>query len=181
MGNTEILSRGSVQLTSAGTGIRHSEKAYGAKDAHFLQIWSLPSTPRLTPKYYTRRFTDEEKTDAWVRVVAPAGTKGASQEREADGPAPVHSALTMYATLLNPGKTVSQAMQGAKGYVQVVQTSGYNTAKATGAAVRLSSGDQEVELKEGDGAYLTFPSGSFNVDVENVGERSAEVILFDLE
>ncbi|KAF7309380.1 hypothetical protein MIND_00308800 [Mycena indigotica] len=51
MGNTEILKRGDLQLTSAGTGISHSEKAYGSKQVHFLQIWSLPSVSRLTPKW----------------------------------------------------------------------------------------------------------------------------------
>lgn len=29
MGNTEILTRGDIQLTSAGLGIKHSEKAHG--------------------------------------------------------------------------------------------------------------------------------------------------------
>lgn len=54
MGNTEILKRGDIQLTSAGTGISHSEKAHGDKDVHFMQIWSIPSTPALKPSYYTR-------------------------------------------------------------------------------------------------------------------------------
>lgn len=54
MGNLEILKRGDLQMTSAGTGIRHSEKAHGTKPVHFLQIWSLPSTRNLTPQYFTR-------------------------------------------------------------------------------------------------------------------------------
>jgi redox-sensitive bicupin YhaK (pirin superfamily) len=54
MGNIEILKRGDLQLTSAGTGISHSEKAYGSKEVHFLQIWSVPSVSKLTPKYFTR-------------------------------------------------------------------------------------------------------------------------------
>lgn len=39
MGNTEILKRGDLQLTSAGTGIRHSEKAHGPKQG--LLCWTL--------------------------------------------------------------------------------------------------------------------------------------------
>lgn len=54
MGNTEILQRGDLQMTSAGTGIRHSEKCHGPKQAHFLQIWAKPNESNLTPKYYTR-------------------------------------------------------------------------------------------------------------------------------
>lgn len=54
MGNTEVLKRGDIQLTSAGTGIRHSEKAHGDEQVHFLQIWSMPWKNGLTPKYFTR-------------------------------------------------------------------------------------------------------------------------------
>lgn len=54
MGNREVLKRGDLQMTSAGTGIRHSEKAYGDKQLHFLQIWSMPSQRGLTPQYFTR-------------------------------------------------------------------------------------------------------------------------------
>lgn len=54
MGNREVLKRGDLQMTSAGTGIRHSEKAYGEKQLHFLQIWSMPSERGLKPQYYTR-------------------------------------------------------------------------------------------------------------------------------
>ena len=54
MGNVEVLKRGDVQLTSAGTGIRHSEKAHGDKQVHFIQIWAFPWKSNLTPKYFTR-------------------------------------------------------------------------------------------------------------------------------
>jgi len=54
MGNSEVLQRGDLQMTSAGTGIRHSEKCHGPKQVHFLQIWAKPSESNLSPKYYTR-------------------------------------------------------------------------------------------------------------------------------
>jgi redox-sensitive bicupin YhaK (pirin superfamily) len=54
MGNTEVIRRGDLQMTSAGTGIRHSEKCHGPKEVHFLQIWATPDKSKLTPKYYTR-------------------------------------------------------------------------------------------------------------------------------
>ncbi|KAK0440918.1 RmlC-like cupin domain-containing protein [Desarmillaria tabescens] len=181
MGNTEILKRGDLQLTSAGTGISHSEKAHGPRQVHFLQIWSLPSTPRLQPKYFTRHFTDAEKTDSFVRVVAPVDAKGVQKDkREGDGPAPVNSPLTLYATLLSPGKTLTQAMNGKKGYIHVVQTGGYNPGLATGTTIKISgaSGPEET-LKEGDGAYLFIGDGQ--VKVENISDKTAEILLFDLE
>ena len=135
MGNLEILKRGDIQLTSAGTGIRHSEYNRNAKEVvHFLQIWAQPSVNGLTPKYFTRHFTDEEKKDTLVTVVAPIGAEGVTETREGSGPTPVQSPVTLKATILSPGKTVEHTFTGAerKGYVHVIQTSGYNTLAAKG-------------------------------------------------
>jgi len=181
MGNTEILKRGDVQLTSAGTGIAHSEKTHGSSPAHFLQIWSLPSTPRLSPKYYTRHFSDSEKKDKWARVVARFGSQGVGSERNGDGPAPVHSPLTMYASLLSPTTKLDKTMEGTKGYVHVVQTSGYNIGKAIDTKIKIKSGDSELALGEGDGAYIFVGTAGNTLQVENVGDSIAEVVLFDLE
>ncbi|KAJ6570291.1 RmlC-like cupin domain-containing protein [Mycena vulgaris] len=182
MGNIEILKRGDLQLTSAGTGISHSEKAYGSKQVHFLQIWSLPSVSRLQPKYFTRHFTDADKQDVWARIVAPVDAEGVLKDsREGDGPTPVQSPLTLYATLLSDGKSLKQTIRGSKGYIHVVQTSGYNTKAATGAAIKvIGAPGVEVELKEGDGAYLHFDKGG-DLTVENIGNKTAEILLFDLE
>ncbi|KAF7317610.1 Pirin domain-containing protein [Mycena kentingensis (nom. inval.)] len=182
MGNTEILKRGDVQLTSAGTGIAHSEKTHGATPVHFLQIWSVPSVSRLAPRYFTRHFSDEEKRDAWVRIVAPVDAEGVVTEREGAGPAPVQSQLTLYATLLSPGTTLKQRMVGKKGYIHVVQTSGYNTGEGKGAAVRVvGAPGVEAQLREGDGAYMHFDTHGIELTVDNIGESTAEVLLFDLE
>ncbi|KAG6811077.1 hypothetical protein H0H92_009105 [Tricholoma furcatifolium] len=184
MGNTEVLKRGDLQMTSAGTGISHSEKAYGPNQVHFLQIWSLPHTSRLTPKYFTRHFTDEEKKNKWARIVAPVEAEGVLDTREGTGPAPVHSPLTLYATLAEKGQKLEQQLKGKKGYVHVVQTSGYNTGKATGATVRVGGArsSEELELKEGDGAYIDLGKGGAATFVlENIGDKTAEVLLFDLE
>jgi redox-sensitive bicupin YhaK (pirin superfamily) len=54
MGNTEVMWREDLQMTSAGTGIRRSEKCHGPKQVYFLQIWASPNESNLTPKYYTR-------------------------------------------------------------------------------------------------------------------------------
>ncbi|KAJ7803189.1 RmlC-like cupin domain-containing protein [Mycena olivaceomarginata] len=183
MGNTEILKRGDLQLTSAGTGISHSEKAHGSKPVHFLQIWSLPSVSRLQPKYFTRHFTDAEKRDVWACIVAPVNAEGVLKDsREGTGPAPVQSPLTLYATLLTDGKSLKQTIKGSKGYIHVVQTSGYNTKAATGATIKvIGAPGVEVELREGDGAYLHFDNKGGELSVENIGDKTAEVLLFDLE
>ena len=184
MGNVEVLKRGDLQLTSAGTGIRHSEKTYGSSPVHFLQIWSLPQGSGLAPKYFTRHFTDAEKTDRLVTIVAPVGSEGASEEREGDGPAPVQSPLYLYATLLSKGASVTHKLRHSdispgqrKAYVHVIQTSGYNTGKAKGNRVLLNSG---LELAEGDGAFAIGEGGQ-PIEIKNVGDNTAEVLLFDLD
>jgi len=185
MGNTEVLKRGDVQLTSSGTGISHSEKAHGPTQVHFLQIWSVPSVARLAPKYYTRHFTDDEKKDNWVPVVAPISADGVSAAREGSGPAPVQSPLTLFATILSPSKALSHKFPSGdstsrKAYIHVIQTSGYNAKRATGATVKVGENGTEVELKEGDGAYIYGEAGK-ELKVENVGDKTAEVLLFDLD
>ena len=185
MGNVEVMKRGDLQMTSAGTGIRHSEYQHGDKQVHFLQIWSVPSTKGLTPKYFTRHFTDEEKKDRWAHIVAPVGAENVVEEREAKGPAPVHSPLSLFATLLSPGNQLSHAFHARgpqrKGYVHVVQTSGFNPKDAAGATVRVVGGEGgPVELREGDGAYIMAIPGEELV-VENAGDQVAEVLLFDME
>lgn len=79
-----------------------------------------------------------------------------------------------------------------------MQTSGYNTGAATGASVRVfasasasasesgggnisnDDGEQEVVLREGDGLYVMGDAGA-TLKFENMGERVAEVLLFDVE
>jgi len=183
MGNTEILRRGDLQLTSAGTGIRHSEKAHGPKQVHFLQIWSLPLINRLEPKYFTRHFTDEEKMDKWAHIVAPVKAEGVLASREGTGPAPVQSPLSLYASLISPSTTLSHTVSAPgqspkrRAYIHVIQTSGYNTGKATGATVQVNGG---LELAEGDGVFAIAGEGE-KIEIKNVGDKVAEVLLFDLE
>ena len=212
MGNTEVLRRGDVQMTSAGTGIRHSEKCHGPKEVHFLQIWSTPNESKLKPKYYTRfvplpfvfpltallvsmlvdrtlsfgpfrHFSDDGKRDNWVHIVAPA-VKSDNQEvvdkREAAGPAPVHSSLDVFATILSPNASLSHIAQRTKVYAHLIQRSGYNSGAAAGATVKISVDNDTVELREGDGVYVNLSPGA-KVDVQNVGEKDGELLLFDTE
>ncbi|KAM5530824.1 hypothetical protein V8D89_015514 [Ganoderma adspersum] len=185
MGNVEVMKRGDLQMTSAGTGIRHSEHAHGDKQVHFLQIWSLPSASGLSPQYFTRHFTDAEKKDRWAHIVAPVGAAGVEEKREGSGPAPVHSPLNLFATLLSPAAKLSHAFSSTslqrKGYVHVVQTSGYNAGESSGAHVRVIGAEGgSLDLKEGDGAYIMAAPGE-ELALENIGGRVAEVLFFDME
>jgi len=195
IGNTEVLKRGDLQLTTAGTGVRHSEFSHGDKEVHFLQIWCLPSQRNLKPQYITRHFTDEQKKDKWCLIVAPTGTAGLTDDRDSSsGAAPLNSPVSLRATLLLPSSTLTHTLPaptapGSKqpktkslAYVHVVQTSGYNHGEGKGAAVKVTGENEAFTLREGDGLYVTAVSGE-ELKFENVSEggQVAEVLLFDVE
>ncbi|GJN87963.1 hypothetical protein Rhopal_000918-T1 [Rhodotorula paludigena] len=194
MGNLEIMKRGDIQMTSAGTGIAHSEYNRNAeKQAYFLQIWGLPNTRGLSPKYYNRHFSDDEKRDRLVKVVAPAESEGVSDERNAEGPAPVHAALSMYASILSPKSSVKHTLSSTKtkAYLHNIMRSGYRGPNATasdkfedgGALVQLNNG---LIFEEGDGAFISVDAsaaqadGAREIEIKNVGERDAEFLLFEM-
>ncbi|KAM0787760.1 hypothetical protein ACM66B_003817 [Microbotryomycetes sp. NB124-2] len=188
MRNTETLKRGDIQMTSAGTGIVHGEGNGGQRgeDLHFLQIWAKPHTRGLKPAYYTRHFSDEEKTNKLVQVVAPVGSDvSVVDKREATGPTPVHSDLTMYSSILEPGTSVQHTFKQPKGYLHLImRQTGYRSQYAEldgkGPHVTVKVGSQEpLKIEEGDGVYLDNVQGE-TVSLEASGEGNAEFVLFDL-
>jgi len=57
MGNKEQIPAGEFQIMSAGTGVRHSEyNASQTEPLHLYQIWIIPETNGITPRYEQRRF-----------------------------------------------------------------------------------------------------------------------------
>ncbi|GAA5857407.1 hypothetical protein JCM8547_002263 [Rhodosporidiobolus lusitaniae] len=191
MGNTEIMVRGDVQMTSAGTGIAHSEYNRNTeKEVHFLQIWALPNKQGLKPQYTTRHFTDEQKRDKLCKVVAPSKSNGVSEAREAKGPAPVHAALTMFASILSPKATLSHTLSPTtqKAYLHSIMRSGYR-APQTAASDKFEDGGAMLQvnggliMEEGDGAFVTVQGkeGERELTFKNVGERDVEFLLFEME
>lgn len=68
MGNTGVIHAGDVQLMSAGTGVRHSEVNAGDIAVKSLQIWILPHTQRVSPRYAQSSYT--LSTGAWSELVS---------------------------------------------------------------------------------------------------------------
>jgi redox-sensitive bicupin YhaK (pirin superfamily) len=72
LGHRELINRGDVQFTSAGTGLTHSEFNGSDTDwVHFIQIWVSPSESNLKPAYATKHFSDEEKKNKLRVIVSP--------------------------------------------------------------------------------------------------------------
>ena len=84
MKNTEVLKRGDLQMTSAGSpGISHSEHAHGSQPVHFLQIWAKPWKRGLTPAYHTKHFDEAAKREGFVKILSPlkAGPEASEKRR----------------------------------------------------------------------------------------------------
>jgi len=163
MGNSEVLSRGHVQLTSAGTGIRHSEfnadKRQGGDVVRFLQIWAQPAQRGVKPSYQTGFFDEARKLDALVQILAAGGAGGAAGAASgagAGGPAApakasteplvVGTDLRMHASILRPGARVSLEVPAGhrRAYVHVPiigKSAGVEITAAGAAPVRLAPGD----------------------------------------
>jgi quercetin 2,3-dioxygenase len=152
-GAASVIRPGDVQRMSAGTGVRHSEyNASETEPVHFLQIWIIPEGQGLKPGYEEKTFSVEDKRGR-MRLV------GSRDGR--DGSVVIHQDVDLYATLLEPGETLSHSLRAGRGvWVQVVD----GTLELNGET-----------LQAGDGAAV---SGAGELRLE--AERSAHALLFDM-
>jgi quercetin 2,3-dioxygenase len=71
-GNEGIISKGDVQIMSAGTGIRHSEyNASATEQAKLLQIWVFPKQKNIKPVYGQKTFGLKGRNNNWQVIVSP--------------------------------------------------------------------------------------------------------------
>jgi len=76
MGNTGIISKGEVQVMSAGTGIQHSEKNKNSNEPlKLLQIWVFPDKRNVEPRYDQKAFDISASKNNLLTVVSPMGEK----------------------------------------------------------------------------------------------------------
>ncbi len=74
MGNTTVIREGDVQVMSAGTGVRHSEYNRNPdREVAFLQIWILPDTSGVEPRYDQIRLPEDQLENQWFTVLGPRG------------------------------------------------------------------------------------------------------------
>jgi len=187
LGNLEIMKRGDLQMTSTGTGVRHSEyNRNPSKEVHFLQIWAKPYQSRLPVKYYNRAFTDAEKTNKLVKIVAPVEDADVTDEREGKGPIPIHSKVRVFASILNPSETLQHATQGDTKFTLIhnIMSSGYrkpaDKAIDGGAAIKVSNGADETHtLEEGDSLYIDGKLTE-ELKIESSGAKDAEFLVFEM-
>ena len=171
-------------------GIAHSEQNESQDWVHFLQIWAIPWTRSLTPRYHTSTFPSTDKRIAFVPLISPlaAGPNATDAEEAAAVPAvegtiPIHADLMMGAGIIPVGKRFKWSVRGEGGktvrkgdrrrvYLHVPM------AKGGSAKVRVD-GREEAVLGEGDGCFIEGLKGGDLLGVESVGEGEAEVVVLD--
>ncbi|MGL5890988.1 MAG: pirin family protein [Bacteroidia bacterium] len=71
-GGQGIISKGEVQIMSAGSGIEHSEmNASHTEDAFTLQIWVFPKEQNIKPRYDQRDFRSDLVPGKFRTLVSP--------------------------------------------------------------------------------------------------------------
>ena len=149
--------------------------------------WAKPYQSRLPPQYYNRHFTDEEKTNKIITIVAPPGDDNVSEERNAvSSPAPIHSHVRVHASILTQGNKVEHTNRGdtTKTLVHNIMRSGYRAPKDAviegGARLEVFNGDQKHTLEEGDSLYV---NGKLDAPLKfaNEGSKDAEFLLFEMK
>lgn len=72
LGSREKVRPGEIQVMSAGTGVAHSEfNLHSSETLHLYQIWILPRTQGLKPRYEQKVYNHEEAQKDWVHLVSP--------------------------------------------------------------------------------------------------------------
>jgi hypothetical protein len=85
-------------------------------------------------------------------------------------------------TLRSP---VQPTAKGKLLYIQLVQTSGYNTGpspkdKST-ALIKVTGGGAEATLGEGDGVFIRGGETGDDVTLINEGSKVGEVVVFEMD
>lgn len=175
MGNVEILKRGDVQFTTAGTGISHSEyNVHETLPVHFLQIWALPDESKLEPSYQTKTFTDSQKINNFAHIISPIDVNNIKSNTIG-----IHTDLNMFASILEPGhKIVYKVRNNFKNEQTNVERKVYvHLINLLGSRIKIN---KETILKQGDGAFITEVKSGDEIIFESVGDASAEFVLFDM-
>jgi hypothetical protein len=152
-GGGGVIRPGELQFMRAGTGVTHSEfNASKTEPVHFLQIWVVPDTEGLPPRYDQRSFDPDAARKGLVLLASRDGRDGSIQ---------VQQDVALWLARIGDGEERVHRL-----------------APGRGAWVHVARGRASVNgrpLGEGDGAALTDES-----EVRLTGRGDAEVLIFDL-
>jgi len=164
LGNSGVIHSGEVQVMRAGTGIMHSEFNHSKTEPlHLLQLWVLPRTHGLEPRWEQRKFTRAERAGKLLPVVsADANPTGKEGVGAIAGTMRIDQDASVFLSSLAAGQQVihTSGRAGRKAYLFVTE----GAVDLNGAA--LAAGDQ---ARIADEAQLTITA-----------RKDADLILLDL-
>ena len=71
LGNKEIIKRGEMQYTCAGSGITHSERNNSLdRSLRFIQIWIHPNAAGLSPHYHSNHFKQSDRLNRVQQIAS---------------------------------------------------------------------------------------------------------------
>lgn len=153
LGNEGRTAAGDIQVMSAGSGIVHAEYNLEDTETRLFQIWIMPRSKGLTPRWETKTFP---KGDAAGTLIPMA-----SGQDGIDGAAPIDQDATLYAGTLPAGTRLDHPL-GINRQAYLVPAKGQISVNGT-------------KLSSRDGAIIRdVKTAQIDVDEE------AEVILIDL-
>lgn len=166
MGHTEVIKRGDIQFTSAGTGIWHSEfNNSNQSKVHFLQIWVKPNQKGLTPAYQTRSFKEEDKIGRLLPIVTP---KSSNENPET---IKINQNINVFASILPKNQSVTYTFKGNKGFIHTCMTGG------------ALSVNEEIKLDQGDAIFIDVEKLGKDkpITITGTSNSNTEFLLFDIE
>jgi len=111
LGSKGRIEAGSVQVMSAGTGIRHSEFNHEDEPTELFQIWIEPSAKDLEPGWATRPFPREDRAGKLVTLAS--GRPGDDPEA-----LPIRQDAAILGATVAAGETIAHEFaSGRKGYL----------------------------------------------------------------
>ncbi|MGH7407227.1 MAG: pirin family protein [Candidatus Methylomirabilales bacterium] len=128
-GNTGVIRPGEVQVMSAGTGIVHAEYNHSKQHpVHLLQLWVIPRTKGLPPRWEQRQFTPADRLGKLLPVVSAGHLQGTLA---------IDQDATIYVSALRAGREIiHKSRAGRRAYLFVIAGS------LTVNGPPLSAGDQ---------------------------------------
>ena len=154
MGSTGVISKGEIQVMSAGTGVQHSEyNASKTDDVKFLQIWVFPREMNVEPRHNQIRIDTTEKINDFQQILSP--------NREDDG-VWIHQDAWFNLAKFDKGFTKTYTVNKSGNGVYVFVLNG-----------EVKIGDQILEARDGFGI-----SDTENFALE--ATQNAEVLLMEV-
>ena len=80
LGNKEIIRRGEMQYTCAGSGITHSERNDSLdRSLRFIQIWIRPNAASLSPHYHSHHFRPSDRLNKVQQIASGKSIENGSK------------------------------------------------------------------------------------------------------